>query len=219
MILTIITIQPDFIFTLLNFYFLENKLLFQTSSAPSDKKSHLSLILIRFLYKYVFFACLAMDAEVSTDPSRAIFESLYKMYKESNNCDFQLISGDNKKFNAHSFVLYAAIPKLRYLRCISFYRFAFYFNPCCRKAIVESGEKNSGKLRLKEVKGRELELLIEYTYKGECEGFGDENKDVVVELIKAAEYLQMNELEQEMLQIFKDNLNIDLAIKVFLSKE
>lgn len=52
---------------------------------------------------------MASDA----DPAFSMFQNIYKLYKENNNCDFQLISADNQKLNTHSFILYAAVPKLR----------------------------------------------------------------------------------------------------------
>lgn len=52
---------------------------------------------------------MASDA----DAASSMFQNIYKLYKENNNCDFQLISADDKKLNTHSFIMYAAIPKLR----------------------------------------------------------------------------------------------------------
>lgn len=72
---------------------------------------------------------------------------------------------------------------------------------------------------MKEVKGRELELIVEFAYLKKCDDLPQDDKAAVVDLIKAAKYLQMNELEVELLEIFKNTLDMAAALKVLANKE
>ncbi|CAB3371542.1 Hypothetical predicted protein [Cloeon dipterum] len=139
---------------------------------------------------------MASDADsvaVST-----MFENLYKLYKENNNCDLMLVSGDKVKFNTHSFLICAAIPKLR-------------------DTIIENSKNNIMKLRVREVRGRLLELVIQYAYLGKCD-LNEMDSVTLIELIKAASHLQMAELENEILQSFKKCLCMESALKVHADK-
>ncbi|XP_059483987.1 kelch-like protein 10 [Neocloeon triangulifer] len=139
---------------------------------------------------------MASDADpvaVST-----MFQNLYKLYKESNNCDLLLLAGDGKRFNTHSFLICAAVPKLR-------------------AKIIENSKKGIMKLRVQEVKGRELELVIQFAYLGRCD-LDEKDCGAVMELIRAAAYLQIDAMEKHVLRIFENSLNMELALKVHLDK-
>jgi len=71
---------------------------------------------------------------------------------------------------------------------------------------------------MKEIKGREMKLLIQYAYLGQCD-YLEEDKEVVIDLIKAAEYLQMTGLESEMLLNLKASLDMQLSLKVLSYKQ
>jgi hypothetical protein len=88
-----------------------------------------------------------------------------------------------------------------------------------RKAITENYKKNVKKLRLKEVNGRELELLVQFAYLKKCDDLQQDDKVALVELVKAAKYMQMNELEAELLETLKRNIDMTAAFKVLANRE
>jgi hypothetical protein len=50
---------------------------------------------------------------MSVKHDRCMLESLHTLYCEGNNCDMYLLTEDNTKLFVHSFVVGAAIPKIR----------------------------------------------------------------------------------------------------------
>jgi hypothetical protein len=75
------------------------------------------------------------------------------------------------------------------------------------------------KLRLKEVNGRELELLVQFAYLKKCDDLQQDDKAALVDLIKASKYMQMDKLEAELLEILKRNIDMTAALKVLASRE
>jgi hypothetical protein len=88
-----------------------------------------------------------------------------------------------------------------------------------RKAISENFKKNVKKLKLKEVNGRELELLVQFAYLKKCDDLQQDDKAALVELIKAAKYMQMNELEAQLLETLKRSIDMPAALKVLADRE
>uniref|UniRef100_A0A0N4ZYX5 BTB domain-containing protein n=1 Tax=Parastrongyloides trichosuri TaxID=131310 RepID=A0A0N4ZYX5_PARTI len=101
---------------------------------------------------------------------------LKKMRENNEMCDFIIKSSDGREFHVHKLVVHASIP---------------YFNSF--NTFYSHDENHKDIVTLDMLSPKATELIIDYIYDGKIQY----NKDIVLDIVYASDYLQMESLKNE----------------------
>uniref|UniRef100_A0A0K0E1L9 BTB domain-containing protein n=1 Tax=Strongyloides stercoralis TaxID=6248 RepID=A0A0K0E1L9_STRER len=102
-----------------------------------------------------------------------------RMYERNKMCDFIIKSSDGKEFHVHKLMICASIPY--------FHSFKDFANNC---------NKNENTVTLDMFSSETIELILDYIYNGKMEY----HKDTVLNIVYAADYLQMESLKNKAIE-------------------